>query len=172
MPPLLIPAVFALAYPLALATAAISDVRTMTISNRLTLALAAAFVPVALLLQLPLAGWGLHLGLGLAGLVIGILLFALRLMGGGDAKLIAAASLWLGFQGFVAFLTYTALAGGALTLGLLLARKAFAPYAAGLPAPLSRHLEAKGDIPYGVAICAGGLLAMTQSDLLPLLMGQ
>ena len=167
-PSLLIPAFFALAYPLALVAAAVSDFRSMTIPNRLTLALAVAFVPVAVMVQLPLAAWGIHLGLGLAGLVLGMTLFALRFMGGGDAKLIAAASLWLGFEGWLAMLIYTALAGGALTLGLLLARKAFAPYAAGLPGVIGRHLEEKGDIPYGIAICVGGLLAMTQSDLLPL----
>lgn len=167
---LLIPALFALAYPACLALAAFSDFRSMTIPNRLTLALAAAFVPVALMLQFSPAMWGIHLGLGLAGLVIGMILFALRFMGGGDAKLIAAAALWLGGQGFVALLIYTALAGGALTLGLLFARRTFQPYAAGLPGVISRHLEAKGDIPYGIAICAGGLCAILQSDILPLLM--
>ncbi len=166
---LLIPALFALVYPGCLAWAAVSDFRSMTIPNRLTLALAVAFVPVALMLQFPLSQWGVHLGLGLAGLVLGMILFSLRFMGGGDAKLIAAASLWLGLQGFAALLIYTALAGGVLTLGLLFARKNFHPYAAGLPGVISRHLEPKGDIPYGIAICAGGLCAILQSDILPLL---
>ena len=166
---LLIPALFALVYPACLIWAAVSDFRSMTIPNRLTLALAAAFVPVALMLHFSLAQWGLHLGLGAAGLVLGMVFFALRFMGGGDAKLIAAASLWLGLQGCVALLIYTALAGGALTLGLLFARKTFQPYAAGLPGVISRHLEPKGDIPYGIAICAGGLCAIFQSDILPLL---
>ena len=61
----------------------------------------------------------------------------------------------------------SALAGGALTLILLAARKFGAVYAPVLPAPLGRHLEPAGDIPYGVAIAAGGLLAIAQSDLLP-----
>ncbi len=167
MPTMLIPAIFALAYPACLVWAAVSDFRSMTIPNRLTLALAAAFVPVAFMLQLPLSQWGVHLGLGFAGLVIGMICFMLRFMGGGDAKLIAAASLWLGLQGCFAFVIYTALAGGALTLGLLFARKTFYPYAAGLPGYISRHLEPKGDIPYGIAICAGGLFAIAQSDILP-----
>jgi prepilin peptidase CpaA len=88
-------------------------------------------------------------------------------MGGGDAKLIAATCLWLGPEGCLAFMIYTALAGGALTLILLAARKFGAVYAPVLPAPLGRHLEPAGDIPYGVAIAAGGLLAIAQSDLLP-----
>lgn len=168
-PSLLIPALFALTYPACLVWAAVSDIRSMTIPNRLTLALAVAFVPVALMLSLSPAQWGVHLGLGLAGLVVGMVMFALRFMGGGDAKLIAAVALWLGLQGFFAMLIYTALAGGALTLGLLFARKAFHPYAARMPGYIGRHLEPKGDIPYGVAICAGGLCALLQSDILPLL---
>jgi len=119
-------------------------------------------------LQRP-AQWGAHLGLGLAGLIAGMALFAFRVMGGGDAKLIAAATLWLGTDGTLAFLVYTALAGGVLTLGLMWARRNLAQLAPSLPGPLGRHLEAKGDIPYGVAICVSGLLAIPHTDLLPLL---
>ena len=166
---MLIPLLFALAYPASLAWAAVSDIRTMTISNRLNVFLAFTFVPVALLAGLSLPQLGLHLGLAFAGLILGMVLFALRCMGGGDAKLIAATTLWLGLDGTVAFLIYTALAGGALTLGLMWARKTIGAYAPAMPATLSQHLAEKGDIPYGVAICAGGLLAMSHSDLLPLL---
>jgi prepilin peptidase CpaA len=141
----------------------------MTISNRLTLGLAAAFLPTALLLGLTPEQWGVHLGLGFAGLIAGMVLFAFRVMGGGDAKLIAATTLWLGVDGTVAFLVYTALAGGVLTLALMWARRNLAQMVPSLPGPLGRHLESKGDIPYGVAICAGGLLAISHADLLPLL---
>lgn len=160
---------FALIYPACMVWAAVSDLTTMTIPNRLTLGLAAAFVPVGLILHLGLQQWGVHIGLGAAGLVIGMVLFALRMMGGGDAKLIAAASLWLGFQGFIALLIYTAIAGGILSVALLGARKFLWLYAHKLPTWLGRHLEPKGDIPYGIAICAGGLAAIAQSDLWPLL---
>ncbi len=161
-----IPLLFALVYPLCLAWAAKTDILSMTIPNRLTLGLAVMFLPLGIMLHLSLTQWGVHLGLGLTGLAVGILLFALRFMGGGDAKLIAAACLWLGPEGCLAFMIYTALAGGALTLGLLAARKFGAVYAGMLPAPLSRHLEPAGDIPYGVAICVGGLLAIPHADIL------
>lgn len=167
---MLIPLLFALAYPLCLCWAAKSDIESMTIPNRLNIGLALAFVPVALLTGLSWEGWAIHLGLGLAGLLLGMVLFAFRLMGGGDAKLIAAAALWLGLDGFLALLIYTALAGGVLTLGLLGARRLYGHYAGVLPANLGRHLQENGDIPYGVAICAGGLFAMQHSDLLPLLL--
>nr|WP_245344657.1 prepilin peptidase [Asticcacaulis solisilvae] len=166
----MIPLLFALAYPACLCWAAKSDIQSMTIPNRLNIGLALAFIPVALLVGLSWEGFAIHVGLGLAGLVLGMVLFAFRLMGGGDAKLIAAAGLWLGLDGFVALLIYTALAGGVLTLGLISARKLYGHYAGVLPANLSRHLDEKGDIPYGVAICAGGLFAIPHSDLLPLLL--
>ncbi len=165
-----IPVILALVYPACLVWAAVSDIRSMTISNRLTGLLAVAFLPVALACHMTMAQFGLHIALGFAGLVFGIILFAFRLMGGGDAKLIAAASLWLGVHGCVDMLLYTAIAGGALTLGLMGARQPiFAGYAAAMPGWVNRHLEPKGDIPYGVAICIGGLMAIGQSDLLSLL---
>lgn len=167
---MLIPALFALVFPASLVWAAISDIRAMTISNRLTVGLAVAFLPMALLCHLSLAQFGVHAGLGAAGLVLGIALFALRVMGGGDAKLIAATCLWLGFNGTLAMLLYTALAGGVLTVALLGARHApIAAMTGALPQWVNRHLDPKGDIPYGVAICVGGLLAIGQCDLLPLL---
>ncbi|WP_443749164.1 A24 family peptidase [Asticcacaulis solisilvae] len=166
---MLIPLLFALVYPACLLWAAKTDIESMTISNRLTLGLAAAFLPAALLLGLSPEQWGVHLGLAFIGLIAGMVLFALRVMGGGDAKLIAATLIWLGGDGALAFLIYTALAGGALTLGLLWARRTVGQFASALPVPIGQHLEAKADIPYGVAICAGGLLAISHSDLLPLL---
>jgi prepilin peptidase CpaA len=166
----LIPLLFALVFPACLVWAAISDIRSMTIPNRLTFGLAVAFLPAAFLCHLSMAQFGLHIGLGLAGLAFGVILFALKVMGGGDAKLIAATCLWLGVHGSAAMLIYTALAGGVLTLGLLGARKApIAAVTGALPSWLNRHLDPEGDIPYGVAICAGGLLAISQCDLLPLL---
>jgi prepilin peptidase CpaA len=153
-------------YPIALFWAAFSDLTTMTIPNRLTIGLAVLFVPVALLAHLSLTSWGIHLGLGLAGLVLGMTLFAFRFMGGGDAKLIAAASLWLGFQGFIALLIYTAIFGGVLTLGIMAMRQFFSLYGPKLPHWLGQHLEPKGDIPYGIAICAGGIAALWQSDFM------
>ncbi len=165
-----LPLLVALIYPLCLLWAAITDAISMTIPNRLTLGLAAAFFPCALLVtfmmpehRLTLTDWGVHIGLGVAGLALGMTLFALRFMGGGDAKLIAAAGLWLGMHGFIAMLIYTALFGGVLTLVLLALRKFFFQYQAKLPPWAAQHLEPKGGIPYGIAICAGGLCAIWPS---------
>jgi prepilin peptidase CpaA len=143
-------------FPFAMAFAAATDVFTMTIPNRLNIGLALAFFALA-----PIAGLGWqdvlsHMGAGAAMLLVGILLFSLGWLGGGDAKLLAAASLWLGLDHLLVFLTYTAAFGGALALAVLAYRSA--PVGA-LPLPgWAARLHTKGEgMPYGVAIAAGAL---------------
>ena len=162
---------FALVFPTCLLWASLTDATSMTIPNRLNMILAAAVVPVGLMLHFSLPTWGMHIGLAAAALVVGMGFFALGFMAGGDVKLIAAAALWFDWNGFLALLIYTALAGGALTLGLLAVRKAFWVYEPAAPAWLQKHLQPKGDVPYGIAICAGGLFAIVQGDIWPQIQG-
>lgn len=152
-------------FPMLLIAAAFKDATTMTIPNPISLALAAAFVVAAPFCLAP-AAIGVHLGVAFGVLVIGFVMFALNWVGGGDAKLLAAAALWMGWSALPEFLMWTALAGGGLSLTLLLARKAalYAPFATGEGA-LARLLEPKGDIPYGLAIAAGGLAAFPASGV-------
>jgi prepilin peptidase CpaA len=90
-------------------------------------------------------------------LLAGIVLFSLGWVGGGDAKLLAVASLWLGFEPMVLFLGYVAIFGGALAIAILAYRSV---PAGALPLPgWAARLHAKGEgIPYGVAIAAGALM--------------
>jgi prepilin peptidase CpaA len=143
-------------FPFAMAFAAVTDLFTMTIPNRLTLGLAVGFFLLA-----PIAGLGWqdilsHMAGGATMLLAGILLFSLGWLGGGDAKLLAAASLWLGFDQLAMFLTYTAAFGGALALAILAYRGT--PVSA-FPLPgWAARLHTKGEgMPYGVAIAAGAL---------------
>ena len=89
----------------------------------------------------------------------------LRWIGGGDAKLIAASCLWLGFTGSGVFLLQTGVCGGAFCLLLLTARKHLAPLLVAGPGWVTHLMQPKGDIPYGVAIAAGALLAFPASDM-------
>lgn len=139
--------------------AACSDVATMTIPNWVSIVLAGLFIPAALINAMPLAGIGMHLAFGFAVLLIGFLLFQFGVLGGGDAKLIAAAAVWTGAAAIGPFLLWTALAGGVLALVLLLTRARVKPDDA-RPAFVNRLLRPKGGVPYGVAICAGGLGAL------------
>ncbi|MDY6923210.1 MAG: prepilin peptidase [Pseudomonadota bacterium] len=146
--------------------AALKDLTTMKIPNWISGVLILAFFPVALLLGLPAVDFAVHLGVAAAALLIGMGLFALHFLGGGDVKLMAAACLWLGLSGSGAFILSTAAIGGVFCLGLLLARTYLQPYAAGGPGWLGRLMAPKGDIPYGVAIAAGALVAFPSSPLM------
>ena len=164
MPPL-IAAFLLLAFPAAVIAAAITDATSYIIPNRLSAALAVAFLPAALAAGLPLHTFAVCAALGVAALAAGIGLFALRVMGGGDAKLMAACLLWLGPAAITPFLLWTAVAGGGLAVSLLLARRLPAPVTATGPRWVGRLLQPGGDVPYGVAIAVGALAAFPLSPL-------
>lgn len=150
--------------PAIMIAAALRDVSSMIIPNWMSVVLIAGFFPAALLAGVAPGAILVHLGVALAVLVVAAGMFALRWLGGGDAKILASASLWLGLEAMPQFLLWTALAGGVFALALLQARR-FAPSYAGGPAWLSRLLTPQGDIPYGVAIAAGALAAYPASGL-------
>ena len=151
--------------PVLVIVAGLHDLTTMKIPNWLSGLLILGFFPAALDLGLPLSTTAVCVGVALGALVVGAGMFALNWIGGGDAKLMAAVSLWLGLSGLLPFVLFTAVAGGGLCLILLMARRQFQVYALGAPGWVSRLMAPKGDIPYGVAIAAGALLAYSSSPL-------
>jgi len=153
-------------FPALVIVAALSDATSMTIPNWISAILTAAFLPAALACGLGWSQIGLSVGIGIAALLVGAIMFALRWIGGGDAKLFAAAMLWLGLAGAGPFLAWTALAGGALALALLSARQLYAQSGLSVRrAWIERLLAPAGDIPYGIAIAAGALAAFPHSSL-------
>jgi prepilin peptidase CpaA len=136
-----------------LVVAAVVDVRTFTISNRLNLAVA-LLAPVYWL-SISLAPWpGIAIQLAAGAAVFTLLAgaFYAGMMGGGDVKLAAALALWFSPTGTVRFLVLMSLAGGILTLVLVAWHRA-------------RIREGRPQIPYGVAIAFGGLAILTQRFL-------
>ncbi len=133
--------------------AAVVDIRTFTISNRLNLAIA---------LLAPVFWWATGTALwpdaairvGVAAIVF--LLFALAFqmgaMGGGDVKLAAALALWFAPGDTVRLIVLMSLAGGVLTLIVLGVHRA-------------RKIEGRPEVPYGVAIAFGGLWLLAQRFL-------
>ncbi|MCZ3380222.1 A24 family peptidase [Rhizobium sp. AG207R] len=155
-----------LIFPLCMSIAAISDLLTMTIPNRVSLALALAFLVLAQIFGLSFSEIGIHFAGAIAVFLACFALFALNVMGGGDAKLLAAAALWFGFDAsLLEFLIYVAFIGGALTVLIILLRsQANTILAIGLPLPNSLVIAKK--IPYGIAIAIAGILAFPSSPVL------
>ncbi|MBE7217103.1 MAG: prepilin peptidase [Caulobacteraceae bacterium] len=144
-------------FPALLICAALRDATSFTIPNWISLAAAAMFVPVALFLGLPLPVVGLALSLGVAALLLGMLMFAFGWIGGGDAKLMAACGVWIGWSAFLPFLIFTGAAGGALAVLLLMVRKMSFWLPPRLPAWMKRLATPGENVPYGVAIAIGAL---------------
>ena len=154
-----------LIFPLCMSIAAISDLLTMTIPNRVSLALAVSFLVLAPVFGLSLAEIGIHFAGAGAVFIACFAFFALNVMGGGDAKLLAAATLWFGFDAsLLEFLVYVAFIGGVLTVLIVMLRSQSSTIMAmGLPLPNSLVMAKK--IPYGIAIAIGGIIAFPSSPL-------
>ena len=152
--------------PCLVIAAGLRDLTTMTIPNWISGALILGFFPAAFAVGLSPMMVAMHFGVALAALFVGMGLFAMRVIGGGDAKLMAAACLWLGLSGSGMFLLWTGVAGGLFCLALIFARAQVRPYVAGGPGWVHHLLEPEGDIPYGVAIAVGALMAFPSSALL------
>jgi prepilin peptidase CpaA len=154
-----------LIFPLCLSVAALSDLFTMTIPNRVSLVLLGTFIVLAPLLGLTLPAIGMHFAGAAIVFSACFALFALNVMGGGDAKLLAASALWFGFDpSLTAFLLYVSFLGGAVTILILMLRsRSDTIMAMGLPLPNSLLIAKK--IPYGIAIAVGGFLAFPSSPM-------
>jgi prepilin peptidase CpaA len=148
-----------LVFPVGMAIAAASDLLTMTISNRLTLALAAAFLVLFPLVGLDFTSVGLHLAAGMVVLAIAFFCFAMGWIGGGDAKLAAVIALWLGVEPGFEFLVLASLLGGGLTLLILSFRGAVLPAFVIRHAWVQRLHDRRQGVPYGIAL-AGAALAI------------
>ncbi len=135
--------------------AAYCDVQSLTIPNRISVAIAILF-PAFVLTGTHDVGWLPALGIAAAVLFAGFLLFAFRLIGGGDAKLLAATSLWAGPELVLPFLFVTAVAGGAMAMFLYMRHRLAGSTGLTFLAPASPDF-AKQPMPYAVAIAVGGL---------------
>ena len=153
-----------LLFPALMAFAAASDLFTMTISNRVSLALLAGFFALALMSGMGLYDILSHLGAGAAVLVVAFGCFAMGWVGGGDAKVAASAALWFGFAHLMNYLLYASLFGGALTLLLLQFRQWPLPYPFAGQAWLDRLHAKESGIPYGIALAIGALMIYPETE--------
>ncbi len=154
-----------LVLPICLALAALTDFLEMTIPNRIPVILVTAFLVAAPFSGLGLVDLAWHFTAAGSVFVVVFALFALNVMGGGDAKLLSAAALWFGFNTSLAeFLILTAYIGGALTILVILARAHWLKLEfVGIRLPQTLMVAKK--IPYAIAIGAAGLIAYPSSPL-------
>ena len=152
-------------FPGVLALAASMDLVTMTIPNRICASLAIGYFVVALAAGVPPGAVLVNVSCAAAVLAAMFALFALGVIGGGDAKLAAATSLWLGWGTMLDFGVTTAIYGGVLTLFILYGRRLV------LPLWLSRHQwiarlhDSKTGVPYGIALAAAGMMLYPNTQI-------
>lgn len=137
--------------------AAAYDLASYTIPNFLSVLLVAGFVALSVWQNLAWGQLGDHVSAGMVLLASGWALFALGIVGGGDAKFMAATGVWIGWSAMPHYMLAFSLSGGVLVLLLLLFRRL------PLPGPIlgfawiaDLHNPANG-VPYGVALAAGGV---------------
>lgn len=135
---------------LLLVSAGVEDARRREIAN---------WKNAAIALLAPLWWWGnglalwpdvaMQLGVALAVFAVFAAAFAMGWMGGGDVKLIAALALWLPADALLRMLVVMSVAGGVLTLAMLVDRR-------------WRREPGPPEVPYGVAIAVAALLAIRE----------
>jgi len=151
-------------FPALMVFAAVSDLFTMTISNRISLLLVAGFALLAIFGGMSLETVAMHLAAGGLVLVVAFICFAFGWIGGGDAKLAAATALWFGFDYLMGYLAYAAVAGGVLTLLILQFRTWPLPKPLLSQAWAHRLHDRTSGVPYGIALAAGALLIYPETE--------
>jgi prepilin peptidase CpaA len=152
-------------FPTCLVIAAVSDLLTMTIPNWLCGILSISFLAVAMYLNLPLDVLVANIVWTVVSLFLFLAFFHFGWLGGGDAKLILAVSLWLDGDSLLRFYYLMAIWGGILAVFLLLLRSTGLPDFLMRRTFIARLAEPATGIPYGIAIAIGGMLAFPQSTL-------
>lgn len=144
-----------------LVVAAVIDVRTFTISNRLNAAVALLAFAYWWSIGLPLWPDGaIRLAIAAGVFILLGATFYMGMMGGGDVKLAAALALWFQPITTLKFLVLMSLAGGVLTLIVLAIHRKRGK------APVDGETEPpRPEVPYGVAIAAGALWILAQRFL-------
>lgn len=154
-----------LVFPVAMIYAAVMDLFTMTIPNRISLALIVGFFAAAAFSGLGWVEVAKHAGAGALVLTCTIAMFSQGWIGGGDAKLLAAVSLWFGFDNLLDYVVVAALFGGLLTMLILSYRQFIPSVMIGGHDWAERLHDKKGGVPYGIALGAAGLWIFPKSQI-------
>ncbi len=145
--------------------AAWSDYTRMNIPNLYSIAIILSFIPIfaaTTYLAPTVEFFGtIQNHLMAFGIVFAItyVLFVLKVIGGGDSKLITAYALWMGFSGLMPFLFFMTLVGAVLAIITLQLAK-LKPIKKPLKGSwIFKAQKGKKEVPYGIAIFTGALIA-------------
>ena len=154
-------------FPFCMLYAAISDILSMTIANRVSILLVASFAIIAPFTGMEWSVYGMHFVAGLAVLAVTFGLFAVGGMGGGDAKLLASTAVWIGFNlVLVEYLLLAAIVGGVMGVLIIAYRKSPLSALTGTNMFLRHFADDKAGVPYGVALGIGGLMVFPKTALM------
>jgi prepilin peptidase CpaA len=150
-------------FPVLMIIAGAGDALSLRIPNKLTIAIALAFFPMALATGMPLDVFGHHVLMGVVFFILGFTLFSFGLFGGGDAKLLAAAGLWFGSADALPFLVYTGFAGFGLAAIIGIWSMISMDWEIHEVKWTTKLRALKPSVPYGYAFAMGAILAFPQS---------
>ena len=149
-------------FPFFVIYGAASDLFSMTIPNRITLALMIGFMVMALWMKMDWVTIGWHWAMFALVLTITFTLFAFGVIGGGDAKLAAAIALWMGWEHSLVYFLLAAFLGGVLTILILKIRN--------IPMPdwilrqqWAADIYRAERIPYGISMGIAALMIYAQT---------
>ena len=146
-----------------LVAAGVGDLLTFKIPNWMTIAIAIAFFPMAVATGLPAHQILWQCVAAGAILIVGFGIFAAGMWGGGDAKLVAAAALWFAWPALAHFVIYTTLAGGVLAAAVGFWSMIHIDQEVRGHTWITRWMNLKPNVPYGVAFAIGGFLAFPET---------
>ncbi|MCP4074342.1 MAG: peptidase [Hyphomicrobiales bacterium] len=149
-------------FPFFVVYGAASDLFSMTIPNRITLALMVGFMIIAIWMKMDWTTIAWHWAMFAIVLAVTFTLFAFGVIGGGDAKLAAGIALWMGWEHSLMYFLMAAFLGGVLTIMIVKIRN--------VPMPdwvLRQQWAAKiyraERIPYGISMGAAAMLVYAQT---------
>ncbi|MEM9331466.1 MAG: prepilin peptidase [Pseudomonadota bacterium] len=145
-------------FPFLMIYAAMSDLFSMTISNKISLVLMAGFMVFAFLIGMSWEAIVWHWAMFAIVLLVGFTLFAFNLLGGGDAKLAASTALWFGWDHILEYIYISSIFGALLALLLVVFRAQTLPMRMSKVEWIERIHKPGGMMPYGVALGAGALM--------------
>lgn len=145
---------------------AVIDVRSRRLPTRIVLVIGALFFADALARRMPLDDVIVHLLLAIGVFLFCAVLFAAKMLGGGDAKLASVIFLWAGLALSLPALTLISVIGTVVSL-ISLATRAMNPVQRFMPMRALAMFSGARGVPYGVALALGGGIVIVLPALMP-----